>query len=98
MPSSSNYKRNYKQERSTAKKRGETGAGSSSGDATRHRARRKAIKAGKLKAGSKSVVDHKRTIKGGGSNALSNLRVRSRSSNAAAGGRMGRKSSSGRKG
>ncbi len=40
MPSSPNYVRDYKQERRTAKKRGETGVGSKSGDATRHRDRR----------------------------------------------------------
>jgi hypothetical protein len=40
MPSSPGYKRDYKQERRTAKKRGETGVGSKSGDATRHRDRR----------------------------------------------------------
>ncbi len=40
MPSSNNYNRDYKTERKTAKKRGETGVGSKSGDATRHRARR----------------------------------------------------------
>lgn len=41
MPSSKNYVRDYKQENKTAKKRGETGKGKKSGDATRHRARLK---------------------------------------------------------
>jgi len=40
MPSSPNYVRDYKQERRTAIKRKETGCGSKSGDATRHRDRR----------------------------------------------------------
>ena len=53
MPSSPSYQRNYAQETKTAKARGETGVGSNSGDAVRHRARRKAIKAGLIKAGSK---------------------------------------------
>ena len=40
MPSSPGYVRNYKQERLTAIKRGETGVGAKSGDAMRHKARR----------------------------------------------------------
>lgn len=76
-------KRDYKRERELAIKRGETGVGSKSGDATRHRARRKMIK----KLGKKAVqgkhVDHKRKIKNGGSNSLSNLRLRDKSSNLA---------------
>lgn len=52
MPSGKNYKRNYKQERRTAKRRGETGVGSKSGDATRHRDRRAYEKRnGKIPAG-----------------------------------------------
>lgn len=76
MPSSPSYQRNYSQETKTAKARGETGVGSSSGDAVRHRARRKAIKAGLIKAGSKLDIDHKRPlVKGGAETALSNLRA-----------------------
>jgi len=85
MPSSKSYKRNYSQERRTAKRRGETGVGSKSGDATRHRARRK--KLGKKR--SSKDVDHRKPLKSGGSNAKSNLRLRSRGSNRAAGGRSG---------
>ncbi len=40
MATATKKKRNYKQERRTAIKRGETGVGSKSGDATRHRDRR----------------------------------------------------------
>jgi hypothetical protein len=81
MPSSPNYKRNYKQERKTAASRGETGVGSKSGDATRHRARRLLAKAlGKDIPGNKDV-DHKKKLKSGGTNSVSNLRVRSKSSN-----------------
>lgn len=80
MPSSPGYKRDYAQERRTAKKRGETGVGSKSGDATRHRARRKYENAnGDLP--SSVDVDHKRKIKHGGGNSLSNLRKRSKSAN-----------------
>jgi hypothetical protein len=88
MPSSANYVRDYKQERKTAIKRGETGVGSKSKDATRHRARRKYEKAhGDLP--SNVDVDHKRTLKNGGSNSLSNLRARKASSNSSAGGKAG---------
>lgn len=81
MPSPDGYVRDYKQERETAKKRGETGVGSSSGDATRHRARRKVIKKlGKAAVAGKDV-DHKTKLKSGGSNGIKNLRVRSRSAN-----------------
>ena len=85
MPSSPGYKRNYAQERRTAKRRGETAAGSKSGDATRHRARRKKLNGKK----SSKDVDHKRPLKSGGGNSKSNLRLRSRSANRSAGGRAG---------
>lgn len=101
MPSSPNYKRDYKQERKTAKKRGETGVGSKSADATRHRARRKLEKEGRVKKGDGKHVDHKKTLKSGGSNAKSNLRVRSAKSNTSAGGKAGNragKAAGGRKG
>ena len=101
MPSSPNYVRNYQQERKTAKKRGETGVGKKSGDATRHRARRVLEKDGKVSKGDGKQVDHKKTIKSGGSNAKSNLRVRNASSNMSAGGKAGNKkgkAAGGRKG
>lgn len=81
--------RDYKRERELAKKRGETGVGSKSGDAQRHRARRKKEKELGRKLGPDEVVDHKKPVKDGGSNDSSNLRVRSLSSNAADGGRIG---------
>lgn len=79
MPSSKNYKRDYKREAQTAKQRGEQGTGSSSGSAKRHKARRKMLKAGKVKPG--QDVDHKKPIKNGGSNDMRNLRAASPSSN-----------------
>ena len=85
-------KRNYPQERRTANARGETGVGSKSGDATRHRARRKLIKATGKKLSTKQHVDHKKPIKQGGSNGTGNLRVRTASSNYRAGGKIGNKS------
>ena len=81
-------KRDYKRERELAKRRGETGVGSDSGDAQRHRARRVYEKKnGDLP--STMDVDHKRTVKQGGTNAPSNLRARPSRANKAAGGRAG---------
>lgn len=82
-------KRDYKRERELAIRRGETGVGSDSGDAQRHRARRKVQKRLGRKLGPTEVVDHIKRVKDGGENNDSNLRVRSLSSNAADGGRAG---------
>jgi hypothetical protein len=82
--------RDLKQERKTAIARGETGVGSKSKDATRHRARRAYEKKhGDLP--SNVDVDHKRTLNSGGSNSVSNLRARSQKSNRAEGGKSGNK-------
>ena len=91
MPSSKNYKRDYKQERKTAIKRGETGVGSSSSDAIRHRARRAVENKLGRKLPSTVHVDHKVPLAKSKSKAndLSNLRVRSVRSNESAGGKMG---------
>lgn len=89
MPSSPNYKRDYKQERKTAIKRGETGVGAESGDNKRHKARRKVEKRLGRKLRSDEHVDHKRPLKSGGSNNPKNLRVRDASSNQSAGGKSG---------
>lgn len=91
MPSSANYVRDYKQERRTAVKRGETSKGSSSGDATRHRARRKLEKEGRVSKGDGKDVDHKRSLKSGGSNSTKNLKVTSQKSNRSKGGKAGNK-------
>lgn len=66
MPSSKNYKRNYKQEAKTAKRRGEQGVGSDSGSAIRHRARRDLVKQGKVSPG--QDVHHKKPVSKGGRN------------------------------
>ena len=79
MPSSKNYVRDYAQERKTAESRGETGQGHDSEDATRHRARRKALKLGMVKPG--QDLDHKTPLSKGGTNATSNLRAESPSVN-----------------
>ena len=97
MPSGKNYKRDYTQETRTAKKRGETGAGSKSGDATRHRARRKVTNSRGKTAVAGKDVDHKRPIRSGGGNSASNLQVRNKSANRAAGGRSGNRSGKAKK-
>ncbi len=81
--------RDYKRERQLAIKRGETGIGSSSGDARRHRARRKKEKALGHKLRPDQHVDHKKPVKNGGSNSNSNLRVVSASKNMSDGGKLG---------
>lgn len=87
--------RDYKRERQLAIRRGETGVGSKSGDAQRHRARRKVEKERGRKLGPDEVVDHVKRVKDGGSNSSSNLRVRSLKSNAADGGRVGNRKQKG---
>ncbi|UIW10544.1 HNH endonuclease [Aeromonas phage BUCT695] len=91
MPSSPGYVRNYKQERLTAIQRGETGVGSSSKDAIRHRARRLVEKKLGHKLPSTKHVDHIRPLKSSKSNpnTTGNLRVRDAHSNTSAGGKMG---------
>ncbi|MGL4353203.1 MAG: HNH endonuclease signature motif containing protein [Aeromonas popoffii] len=83
------YERDYKQERKTAIARGETGCGSKSGDATRHRARRKVEKRVGRKLATDEHVDHKKPLKSGGSNNSANLRVRPASKNQSDGGKSG---------
>lgn len=79
--------RDYQRERELAIRRGETGNGSQSGDAKRHRARRQVEKVRTILSGQE--VDHKKPIKSGGGNSMSNLRVRSVSANRSAGGKSG---------
>lgn len=80
MPSSPNYRRDYKQERKTAIRRGET-LGSDSDNAKRKRARRQMEKEGKVKPHDGKDVDHKKPLGKGGSNTRRNLKVASRSEN-----------------
>jgi hypothetical protein len=47
----------------------------------RNQARKLFLRAGKVKLGDNKDVDHKKSLKKGGSNKLSNLRVRSRREN-----------------
>ena len=91
MPSSPNYKRDYKQERLTAIKRKETSVGPKSKDAMRHKARR-AVNARRKKVGQSQLkenqhVDHKKGV--GAGNGAKNLRVRGAGANTSAGGKAG---------
>lgn len=72
MPSSPNYKRDYAQEAKTAKARGEN-----ADNAQRHRARAAMEKAGLAKPNDGKDVGHLKHIKGGGTNAKSNLAMQS---------------------
>ena len=101
MPSSPGYKRNYQQERKTAIARKETGCGSESKDATRHRARRKVEKRLGRKLSPNEHVHHKKPLKNGGSNDGSNLAVVDAKKNTSDGGKSGStkgKAAGGRKG
>ena len=72
MPSSKDYTRNLQQEYATQKARGESGTGSDSENAKRHRDRRTALKLGVIKA--KQDLDHKEPLSKGGSDNPSNFR------------------------
>jgi hypothetical protein len=93
MPSSKNYKRDYKQEQKTARKRGDTKR-----RALRNKARRAAIKAGKAKKGDGKDIGHKRPLSKGGSGSLKNTKVQSREINRQEGGRIGSKAGKARGG
>ena len=90
MPSNENYVRDLKQENKTAKARGETGVGSDSNDARRHRARRAYIKKNGALS-SKTDLDHKKPMNKGGTDALSNLKPVSQKENRSKGGKSGNK-------
>ena len=89
-------KRNYKAERASAKRRKETGVGSKSVDAKRHRARRIVKKSRSVS--SNKDVGHKKPVKSGGSNKRSNLKVQSRRSNRSHGGKIGNRAGKSRGG
>lgn len=72
MPSSKNYVRNLQREYATQKARGESGTGSESENAKRHRDRRTGLKLGIIKPG--QDLDHKKPLSKGGSDNASNFR------------------------
>lgn len=80
MPSSPGYKRDYTQERKTAIRRGET-LGSDSGNAKRKRFRREAEAEGLVHAHDGKDVDHRKPLSKGGTDAKSNIRIESASTN-----------------
>lgn len=75
MPSSANYKRDYKQEyaNDSAERRKQR--------AMRNKARRQMMQQGKVKVGDGKDVDHKKPLSLGGSTSKNNLRVISASKN-----------------
>jgi hypothetical protein len=79
MPSSDGYKRNYKKEYASQKKRGESGTGSNSGSAKRHRLRRLLLKKKRVAPG--QDVDHITPLSKGGGNTPSNAKAVSPSKN-----------------
>ncbi len=76
MPSSPSYVRDYKQERKTARKRGEL-----ADNASRKRARRIMAKKGLVKPFDGKEVDHTTALSKGGGVTADNLRVKSKSDN-----------------
>lgn len=70
MPSSPNYKRDYKQENKYKKKPDQVKKREE-----RNQARSEAIRSGLVRKGDKRQVDHKTPLSKGGSNRKSNLRV-----------------------
>lgn len=82
MPSSKNYVRDYKQEGSTARKRGDTKK-----RAARNKARACAVKAGKAHKGDGKDIGHVKSLKSGGSTSCKNTKVQSRSKNRSDGGK-----------
>lgn len=76
MPSSKNYKRDYKQERATSLARGEA-----PDNAARKRARRMLESQGKVKPFDGKDVDHAQPLAKGGAVGKGNLRVKAASDN-----------------
>ena len=79
MPSSDKYQRDYAQEYGSQKQRGESGTGSTSGNAKRHKLRRLAMKQKRVVKG--QDVDHVTPLSKGGANTLDNARPTSPSKN-----------------
>lgn len=70
MPSSKNYKRDYKQENKYKAQPEQIAA-----RVARNKVRREAIEAGVVKKGDNKQIDHKVPLSKGGSNSKENLRV-----------------------
>lgn len=76
MPSSKNYKRDYQEENKYKATPEQIHA-----RVLRNKARRQALEAGLVKRGDNKQIDHVKPLSKGGSNASSNLRVVSTSTN-----------------
>lgn len=76
MPSSKNYKRDYQEENKYKATPEQIHA-----RVLRNKARRQALEAGLVKKGDNKQIDHVKPLSKGGSNASSNLRVVSTSTN-----------------
>ncbi len=84
MPSSKNYKRDYKRERLNEKPERKKKR------VCRNKARQAAIKSGKVKKGDKKTdIGHIKSLKGGGSCNLKNTKKEKASSNRSKGGKSG---------
>jgi 5-methylcytosine-specific restriction endonuclease McrA len=79
MPSSDKYQRDYSREYDTQKQRGESGTGSASGNAKRHKLRRLALKQKRVSKG--QDVDHVTPLSKGGANTMGNARSTTPSKN-----------------
>lgn len=90
MAKERNYKEEYKNYQGTAKQK--------KNRAKRNAARRKLERQGKVHKGDGKDVDHKKTLKNGGSNGNGNLRVLSKSKNRSAGGKSGNRAGKARGG
>ena len=86
MPSSKKYIRGYKRERETAILRKETSCGSASGDATRHRDRRKLLKTLENK---EIAIKHIIPLREEGPSTLENLQLEDPGPHRSHGGRIG---------
>ena len=84
MPSSKNYKRDYKQERKNEKPERKKKR------VCRNKARQHAIKTGKVKVGDKKTdIGHIKSLKSGGSCSIKNTKKQSASKNRSHGGGIG---------
>lgn len=93
MPSSPNYKRDYKQERKAhlANRGLEI-------DRKRAKAQREAKKSGKRSTGDGKDAGHKTPLRAGGSSSSSNIKAQDRKSNRSSGGKAGNRSGKARGG
>jgi len=83
MTKKRDYKREYALQGASPKQKKDRAA--------RNKARRQAIKAGKVSKGDGKDIGHKKALKSGGSRSTSNTKVQSRKTNRSHGGKIGNK-------